>query len=572
MNPAGCERFRATVSDLVSGVDLPEAEGPWKAHAASCEDCESFAQSLVWQDRVLAELAARARLDTLTERLRVSIGDTVPVSVSVETPAPLRLRVRRPSWGRRAAVAALFLAALAGAAMLGKGRRPDERSLATGAAGRPAPQVKPELPPVPAPQPEPELPPPEKTATAQIETAAAPSPVPAVSPAPPRAVVQAPVPSPKDPVPAPRPPDRVAPRPPDTVAEIRTPDQAVRQAVAYLKGKCEGLDRLRSHHDLRADELVLWTMLHAGVPEGDPEFQRMLKGVVERRLERTYPVALQAMVLEELDRVKYQWRIQQCAQFLVDNQSRGGTWGYGDPSIFVEDIPVPKDPAKLVQGRTAKDFEPAAPGDRPKPKVVRRVTVKKQRDVPEGGDHSNSMYAALGLRACAEAGVAVPREVLEAAARAWRDALHKNEGGWCYGRHPEHKPYGSMTAGGVGSLIIYDHLLGRDWRRDRDVQAGLDWLAKHFSVTWNPGWHEHAQRPNSGHHLYYYLYALERAARMAGLEQIGRREWHAEGTEALLATQRPDGAWESPQGGNDIQDTCFAVLFLRRATRVLPDV
>jgi hypothetical protein len=343
----------------------------------------------------------------------------------------------------------------------------------------------------------------------------------------------------------------------------KTPEQAVRLAVVYLRGKCEGLDKLKIHHDLQSDELVLWTLMHGGVPESDPQFQRLLKTILERKLDRTYTTALQAMLLEELDRVRWQARIWQCAQFLVDNQARNGQWGYGDPSIFAEDVPAEL-AAKLPASR-----RPEAGG---KPKVVRRAKVLRKREGPDSGDHSNSMYAALGLRACFEAGILLPRETSELASKAWRDAQQKGEGGWCYGRHEGHKPYGSMTAGGVGSLAIYDSLTGRDWKKDRDVQAGLDWLARNYSVTWNPGLYEHAKAENSGHQLYYYLYALERAAALSGAEQIAKRDWHAEGTKALIAAQKADGSWQSTHGGNEVFDTCFAVLFLQKATRPLADV
>ena len=51
--------------------------------------------------------------------------------------------------------------------------------------------------------------------------------------------------------------------------------------------------------------------------------------------------------------------------------------------------------------------------DRPKekPKVVRKIPVRRTRDGIAGGDNSNSQYAALGLRACAEAGILIPKEV-----------------------------------------------------------------------------------------------------------------------------------------------------------------
>jgi hypothetical protein len=130
-----------------------------------------------------------------------------------------------------------------------------------------------------------------------------------------------------------------------------------------------------------------------------------------------------------------------------------------------------------------------------------------------------------------------------------------------------------MTAGGVGSLVIYDYMLRQDWRRDPAVRAGLEWLDKKFSVTCNPGVYEHAAREeNSQHQVFYYLYALERAAILYGTDRIGKNDWYQKGAEALLGCQRQDGSWQSRDSGNEVSDTCFAILFLRKATRALPDV
>ena len=62
--------------------------------------------------------------------------------------------------------------------------------------------------------------------------------------------------------------------------------------------------------------------------------------MTETPLEWTYDVSLQAMILEEIDRVKYQARIAQCAQFLVDNQCPNGQWSYGEPDPFAKDTPT----------------------------------------------------------------------------------------------------------------------------------------------------------------------------------------------------------------------------------------
>jgi hypothetical protein len=101
----------------------------------------------------------------------------------------------------------------------------------------------------------------------------------------------------------------------------------------------------------------------------------------------------------------------------------------------------------------------------------------------------------------------------------------------------------------------------------------MEWLAKNFSVAYHPGPYEHAgMEENSQHQYYYYLYALERAAILTGVEQIGGVAWYPKASQALIDAQRPDGSWKSASGGSELHDTCFAVLTLRKATRALIDV
>ncbi len=373
----------------------------------------------------------------------------------------------------------------------------------------------------------------------------------------------------------------------------RRVDEAIKKGVAYLKPAGSP----GAHKEIKnSDELILFTLVHAGVPENDPKLQQLLKNVLEAPLERTYKVALLAMCLEEIHRVKHQARIQQCAQFLVDNQGTNGQWSYGDPSIYVGEIPIPtaapkKDDVATTGGPALskgppglKVYDPALPagGPKAKPKVVGKVTVKKRKDGPASGDHSNSQYAALGLRACADAGVVLPKEVLELASKGWRDSIHPADAeklkvnplasdGWCYGpKSHGHKGYGSMSAGATGSLAIYDYLLEKDWKKDREVAIGLDWIARNFSVRHNPGPYEHADgKEETQHQYYYYLYALERAGVLYGTETFGNQEWYPAGAEQILNDQRADGAWANKEGGNAVWDTCFAILFLRRATRPL---
>src|SRR6185436_2999912 len=187
-------------------------------------------------------------------------------------------------------------------------------------------------------------------------------------------------------------------------------NKAIQAGVEYLK-TCDSPGHNKSKD---ADELILLTLIHAGA-EAQPRFKQLFDKMMSEPLEDTYGVALQAMVLEELERVKYQGRIHQCAQFLVDNQCANGQRSYGTPTTYPDAVPVPRSdvptglvrkPAKLERG--ARNFDEPEVG-RQKPRVQVHLSVKKNRDGPAGGDNSNSQYAALGVRACHDAGIVFPR-------------------------------------------------------------------------------------------------------------------------------------------------------------------
>ena len=128
---------------------------------------------------------------------------------------------------------------------------------------------------------------------------------------------------------------------------------------------------------------------------------------------------------------------------------------------------------------------------------------------------------------------------------------------------------GSMTSSGVAALCIAKSELeldARAWRpRAATVEAairdGVAWLAKHWSPTDNP----RADGGPSGW-KYYYLYSVERAGVLAGTYRFGPRDWWEEGAAHLLDVQEPAGTWPDAKGLSRLSRTCFALLFLRRAT------
>src|SRR5262245_41579585 len=180
---------------------------------------------------------------------------------------------------------------------------------------------------------------------------------------------------------------------PNAVSQ-REIDQAIRKGAEYLKTAPSTGGWLHAN----CDELILLTMIHAGIPETNPKFDEYLRHCVQAPLEKTYKVACLAMALEELDAERYQMKIAQCAAFLVDNQATNGQWSYGAP-VDVKNYPYVEKEKKVETGVKpggARDFGGAR--ERGK-KPSRQIVVPQTKHTGDKGDNSNSQYASLGLRA-----------------------------------------------------------------------------------------------------------------------------------------------------------------------------
>jgi hypothetical protein len=326
-------------------------------------------------------------------------------------------------------------------------------------------------------------------------------------------------------------------------------NKAIDNGVEYLlKQVPEILELQKSTANPRwTGELVLLTLIHGGADKKGKEFNELLEFILDDELRCTYNVAIQAIALEKLDKQKYFWRIAQCAQFLVDNQKANGQWSYGQPTQ------IPRNILKL------KNIKPKKSGT----KVKRnKIIIRQRRVLPGTGDNSNSQYAALGLRACIDAGCVIERKVIKRALNWWKTAQNL-DGGWNYTTPSAQNPsYGSMTVAGIAAICIYLYYLKKDMKvvkNNKYIKKGVKWLVKNFAVDKNPGkktiWH------------YYYLYGLERAGALYDTEVFGTHRWYQEGARYLLKNQESDGSWK-----RSVQDTCFAILFLRRATKKLEGI
>ncbi|HEX8199634.1 MAG TPA: prenyltransferase/squalene oxidase repeat-containing protein [Isosphaeraceae bacterium] len=202
------------------------------------------------------------------------------------------------------------------------------------------------------------------------------------------------------------------------------------------------------------------------------------------------------------------------------------------------------------------------------------------------GDSSITQYAVLGLWEAETAGVPVPPRVWEGAA-AWYMATQRPSGGWVYHADEPGRPETvSMTAAGVGSLMICQRQLNQ-YRRpavdvasplltplvpdagappryavrlsvarvDAAIRKGTAWLAHNLLI---------GDGPIMGQSAPYGLYGLERIGALGDRPALGRRDWYAEGRRFLLASQQANGSWKGSYA--EVANTAWAVLFLTRAT------
>lgn len=141
---------------------------------------------------------------------------------------------------------------------------------------------------------------------------------------------------------------------------------------------------------------------------------------------------------------------------------------------------------------------------------------------------------------------------------------------------PKHgQACGSMTACGLANIMMARFVLADGARQQKKWDArpdakkvqqavydGLAWIDHNWSPFENP-----PGRPFTYH--VYYMYSLERAMDLIGDQLVGRHPWYSEMGQGLINAQRADGSWltNSTHQPEDTLDTCFALLFLKRATR-----
>lgn len=374
--------------------------------------------------------------------------------------------------------------------------------------------------------------------------------------------------------------------------------------------------------------LATLTLLKCGTPPNDPSIEKAFRQLYALKLRRTYSVSLLILCIEAryappkktLDKSKKRYtsvarkffrararkvdraKLQECVNWLVTRRSKhhaGAGWRYPSTADVDQDnsntqyamlamkgarrlgAKVPLEVFEKVadffvaqQDATGPEVPwfavPAADGP-----IHEMVPIEKRRKLLE--KHKKKLERARTKER--KQGGERLRERRRLFARGWSYEPRKVEGrpppkreGPVPARStPVQRSTGSMTSSGVAALCIAKSELEahkRSWSRRREavntaIRDGCAWLAKYWNPKANPvslgktrtvGW------------KYYYLYSCERAGVLAGTYRFGPRDWWEEGAAHLLTQQRAEGSWPDTKGVSRLSRTCFALLFLKRAT------
>jgi hypothetical protein len=364
-------------------------------------------------------------------------------------------------------------------------------------------------------------------------------------------------------------------------------NQAVDKGVAYLK-RIQSPNGLwvRKDYERGATALAAWTLLECGVAPNDPVIQKaataIRRGAAGER--QIYTMALDIMFFDKLGDQEDIPLIEALAVRLLASQAQDGGWSYTSISVSAPEqqwlmgfVARRKPPGGNIPARPElpRTFQQITPEMRQRLKLL--AANQLPADAPpgyHGSDNSNTQFAMLALWVARRYGIPAEGALMRTGQRflksQWKD------GSWAYVNadvaktQPMWRGSQAMTCAGLlGCAVGHASTPAGQAKESREalmkhpsVQAGLALLAKVLKGEESFG------EPRKA---YYFYWSLERMAVVYDLKDIGGVPWYTWGAERLLKAQSAEGGWVNGEFVNGGCDTCFALLFLKRAN-VAPDL
>lgn len=196
-------------------------------------------------------------------------------------------------------------------------------------------------------------------------------------------------------------------------------------------------------------------------------------------------------------------------------------------------------------------------------------------------DNSNSGYAVLGLAAAQAWGCTVPDWVkteLDVFIDLIQDPVDGDAddgGSWYNPDYPSPAaPYPWVNELKTGNLIFEMTFYGDDPSEAR-FQDALDYMVRHWQdANQDPGWGY-----GLAHSHYQAMFCLMKGFEYSQIELIDldgddvpEHDWYAEFAQAIVDQQTMGGYWTGGMWGDDMLDTCWALLTLEKITPPPPTV
>jgi hypothetical protein len=361
--------------------------------------------------------------------------------------------------------------------------------------------------------------------------------------------------------------------------------QYVRQAVPELSRTYDLsmsvllLDRLGEEEDRPRIRTMALRLIAGQKPSGGwnygcpvlaPEDERELLEL----LERTRPRSVQELVA-----------LKAGAPGRVANRPNpdAGRAARGPDGLNSRVPPAPKNGGAGLTDRGSRPPDAGAVGKLPAAlRGIPALNPPAQAEaMPPGDDtdNSNTQFAALALWAAGRHDVPMER-TLTLLDRRFR--VSQTPGGrWGYYFHSrsDNDEYvttrSAMTGSGLLGLAVAHGLTTSgtmDGTRpppaeDPAIERGLKALGQLVGDAKPPSKGIGRRAPPPKGINFYLLWTLERVGVLYNLTTIGGKDWYAWGTDVLLRAQGQDGSWRNGDypGAATTHDTCFALLFLKRA-------
>ncbi len=341
-------------------------------------------------------------------------------------------------------------------------------------------------------------------------------------------------------------------------------NNAIENGVAYLKDYSEagekGIKRPASW------ALRGWALLEAGVPADDRSVTTISEYVRRSvpEIGQVYDAALSIIFLDKVGDPADDPLIESLAVRLMASQSDMGGWIYGtdvlnqaeksrlSKLILNAEESRRQGLALHVRQRTPVEIEQD---------IGRQVEAIQRRALDFRGDNSNTQFAMMAIWVAKRHGTPIVQSLAKIERRF--QVSQAKSGAWGY-QFPEKAPpeddnhysHPAMTCAGLLGLALGQGVKAnpKNLLEDAQVQRGLDVVGK--AITGTP-----AAKPSN---FNYFLFSMERMAVVYNLKKIAGEDWYLWGAQKLVDRQAADGSWSSGFE-RDAADTCFALLFLKRA-------